>query len=87
MQPVITRFTSFRDRSKFYKARKNIKEALGYGVSLDLTSNRLKLPKEARNMVEEVDSICFACSDINCNLRVLTTNGKQLEFTNKNDVG
>ena len=73
IQPIIVRFTTFRDRTKFYKARK-------YGVSLDLTVDRLALLKDARKLVENEDGIRFAYTDINCKLRVLTKTGKHISF-------
>ena len=77
-QPIIVRFTTFRDRTKFYKARKGIQEK--YGVSLDLTVDRLALLKDARKLVENEDGIKFAYTDINCKLRVLTKTGKHIFF-------
>ena len=86
VQPIIARLTTFRDRTVFYQARKNVKEAYGYGVSLDLTKDRLALLKQAREMVKEVDGIKFAYSDINCQLRVLTSTGKHWAFDTKDDL-
>ena len=48
-QPIIVRFTSFRDRTSFYKQRKNIRGK--FGVVLDLTFDRLSLLKEADHML------------------------------------
>ena len=86
VQPIIARFTTFRDRTALYRARKAIKESSGYGISLDLTYDRLTLLKEARKMVEKVDGIKFAYTDINCQLRVVTKNGKHLAFNTVDDL-
>ena len=86
MQPIIARFGTFRDRTIFYRARKAIKETSGYGVSLDLTSQRLGILKEARILVENVEGIRFAYSDINCILRVLTSDGQHLAFNTIDDL-
>lgn len=86
VQPIIARLTTFRDRTIFYRARKNVKETYGYGVSLDLTKDRLDLLKQAREMVEQVEGIKFAYSDINCQLRVLTSTGKHWAFDTKDDL-
>ena len=79
-QPIIVRFTSFRDRTRFYEARKDIKSKFKYGISLDLTKIRLGLLNEARKMVDNVEGINFVYSDVNCNLKPLTSNGKHLSF-------
>ena len=86
LQPIIVRFTSFRDRTRFYKARKDIKDSCKYGVSLDLTKTRLSLLNEARDYVKDVPGIKFAYSDINCNLRVFTSNGRHLLFESMCDL-
>ena len=86
VQPIIARLTTFRDRTIFYRARKNVKETYGYGVSLDLTKDRLDLLKQAREMVEQVEGIKFAYSDINCQLRVLTSTGKHWAFDTIDDL-
>ena len=77
-QPIIVRFNTFRDRTKFYKKRKYIPEK--FGVVLDLTKERSELLKEARVLIQNVNTIKFAYADINCNLRVFTTSGKHLFF-------
>ena len=79
-QPIIVRFPTFRERTVAYRARKTLKQTHKYGVSLDLTKSRLDLLNSARNMVQEVEGIKFAYSDINCHLRVLTVGGKHLMF-------
>ena len=80
-QQIIVRFTSFRDRTKFYRGRKVIKEKYGVGsVGLDLTGERYSLLKEARTLTNNVEGIQFAYSDVNCNLRVFTTSGEHLIF-------
>ena len=79
-QPIIVRFTSFRDRTLFYKARKQVKERFSCSISLDLTAERYSLLKYARKKVENVAGIKFVYSDINCSLRALTADGKHLFF-------
>ena len=86
IQPIIVRFTSFRDRTVFYRARKEIKKKSNYGSSVDLTFDRLAILREARKVVESVEGINFAYADINCNLRVLTKNGKHLSFNSITDL-
>ena len=85
-QPIIARFTSFRDRSTFYQSRKNLKNLRGYSVSLDLTYDRHQLLKQAIDYVEDLASIKFVYSDINCELRAFTACGKHLKFTSIADL-
>lgn len=79
-QPIIVRFTSFRDRTIFYRSRKVIKDKFKCTISLDLTMDRYALLKYARNKVLNVDGIKFVYSDINCALRAFTEGGKHLVF-------
>ena len=85
-QPIIVRFSTFRDRTIVYKARKDIKSKFNCGVSLDLTKSRLGILNRAREMVENVDGIDFVYSDINCNLRAFTKNREHLKFDNIYDL-
>ena len=79
-QAVIERFPTFRDRTLVYRARKTVNVRKKVGVSLDLTQRRLKLLKEAKTMVENVDNIQFVYTDVNCNTRVFTRDGEHLLF-------
>ena len=79
-QPIIVRFKSFRSRTKFYRNRKAVKDKLKYGIALDLTSDRYKLLQRAKEAVDGVDGIQFVYTDINCELRVLTSNGRHVKF-------
>ena len=85
MQPIIARFTSFRE-TNLYKNRKVFKDESKIGISLDLTGDRLKILNEAREMVKDVEGILFAYSDVNCNLRVLTASKKHLAFNSIADL-
>jgi chaperonin cofactor prefoldin len=85
-QAVIVRFTSFRDRTVLYRARKEIKKKSNVGFSLDLTKHRLDLLKVARNRVEGIEGIKFVYSDVNCSLRALTAEGKHVLFDSIEDL-
>ena len=82
VQAIIVRFTTFRDRTKFYKLRKQLKEkgATFSSICLDLTYERLGLLNQARDIIADVESIKFAYTDINCNLRVFTVGGDHKLF-------
>ena len=79
-QPIIVRFSTFRDRTKVYRKRKAIKEKFNFGVSLDLTKSRYDDLKKAIDRCENVEGIQFVYTDINCNLRVFTSQGKHVKF-------
>ena len=71
---IIVRFTTFRHRTLFYRARKNLKSAK---VKLDLTKSRFDLLKRANNHVKEIRAINFCYADVNCRLRVKFHDEKQ----------
>ena len=77
-QSIIVRFTTFRHRTLFYKARKKLKNNVR--VKLDLTKRRYAILREAINLVEEKDGVNFVYADINCRLKVRFTNGVERFF-------
>ena len=79
-QPIIARFSTFRDRTLFYKKRKELKEKDKIGVSIDLTTERLSLLRKAREHIKEKVCVKFAYADTNCNLRIFTDSGKHIGF-------
>ena len=72
---IIVRFTTFRHRTLFYRARKNLKS--GFKVKLDLTKSRFKFLKKANNHVKEIPAISFCYADVNCRLRVKLHDAKE----------
>ena len=72
---IIVRFTTFRHRTLFYRARKNLKS--GFKVKLDLTKSRFNLLKKANNHVKEIPAISFCYADVNCRLRIKFHDAKQ----------
>ena len=73
-ESIIVRFTTFRHRTLFYRARKNLKNAK---VKFDLTSSRLDLLKRPNNHVKEIRAINFRYADVNCRLWVRFHDEKQ----------
>ena len=73
---AIIRFTTFRDRTAIHRARKDIKNKLKYGISLDLIPSKLTLLSEARKLIDGVEGIHFVYSDINCYTRAFLKNGQ-----------
>ena len=71
---IVVRFTTFRHRTIFYRARKNLKSAK---VKLDLTKSRFDLLKRANNHVKEIPAINFCYPDVNCRFRVKFHDEKQ----------
>ena len=72
---IIVRFTTFRRKILFYRARKNLKS--GFKVKLDLTKSRFNLLKKANNHVKEIPAISFCYADVNCRLRIKFHDAKQ----------
>ena len=72
---IIVRFTAFRQRALFYRARKKLKS--GFKVKLDLTKSRLNLLKKANYHVKEIPAIRFCYADVNCCPRVKFHDAKQ----------
>ena len=83
-QPIIVKFKSFENRTKFYRGKKAIKEAVG--VSLDLTKTRLGVLTEARKLIVDETGIKFVYADINCQLRFFTDQGKHISFNSIADL-
>ena len=73
---AIIRFTTFRDRTAIYRARKDIKNKLKYGISLDLIPSKLTLLSEAKKLIDGVEGIHFVYNDINCYTRAFLKNGQ-----------
>ena len=74
---IIVRFATFRHRTIFYRARKNLKSLK---VKLDLTKSRFDLLKRANNNVKEIPDINFCYADVNCRLRVKFHDEKQADI-------
>ena len=74
---IIARFTTFRHRTLFYRARKGLKSAK---VKLDLAKSRSDLLKKANNHVKEIRAINFCYADVNCCLRVKFHDEKQKDI-------
>ena len=71
-QSVIVRFTSWRDRTLVYRARKDS----GLVISLDISKARQDLLYKVRSeLVERYPDAVFAFADVNCNLSVKFASG------------
>ena len=72
---IIVRFTTFRHRTLFYRARKNLKS--GFKVKLDITKSRFNLLKKANNHAKKIPAINFCYADVNCRIRVKFHDARQ----------
>ena len=68
VQSIITRFTTFRHRTLFYRNRKKLGD--GVKIKLDLTKHRYRTLQGARDVADKVNSVKFVYADINCRLKV-----------------
>ena len=82
---IIIRFTTFRHRTMFYRAKNKLKR--GVRIKLDLTKSNYALLKRANDHVKEVPSIKFCYADVNCCLKVKFNdeNQKDIFFSSFND--
>ena len=67
---IILRFTTFRHRTLFYRARKNLK-------SRCIVKSRFNLLKKANDHVKKIRAISFCYADVNCHFRVKFHDAKQ----------
>ena len=75
---IIVRFTTFRHRTMFYRAKSKLKN--GTRVKLDLTKSRLTLLNKANEHVQNIPSINFCYADVNCRLKVKFKDAKQKDM-------
>ena len=82
-QSIIVRFSTFRHRTRLYRARKTFKSSR---VRLDLTKIRYKLLGDARMMVEKNPKVSFVYADINCRLRLRPMKGDDISFESMEEL-
>ena len=75
VQSVIVRFTTFRHRTLFYKARKQLKNNVR--VELDLTKQRYGVLQDAIKLIDGKAAVDFVYADINCRLKVRFSDGDE----------
>ena len=85
-QTIIFRFSTFRDRTIVYRARKDIKKNYNYRIFLDLVPSKLTLLSEARELIKDVEGIQFVYSDINCYTRAFLKSGEHVLFSSLSDL-
>ena len=77
VRPIIVRFTIFRHRTMFYRARKNLSKN---GVHIHLTKERFTLYQKARDLVKSKKFVKYVYVDVNCRLKVKFENNKESIF-------
>ena len=83
VRPVIVRFTTFRHRTVFYPARKNLSKN---GVHLDLTKERFTLYQKARDLVKSKKFVKYVDVDVNCQLKDKFENNKESFFSSVSEL-
>ena len=83
---IIIRFTTFRHKTMFYRAKNKLKR--GVRVKLDLTKSRYDLLKRANDHLKELPFIKFCYADVNCRLKVKFNdeNQKDIFFSSFDDL-
>ena len=84
VQSIIVRFTTFRHRTLFYKARKKLKKNVR--VKLDLTKHRYFILQEAVKLIDGKDAVDFVYADINCRLKIRFRDGNEEFFESIEDL-
>lgn len=72
---VIVKFTTWRDRTAVYRARRVIKQNHGISIQPDLTKARLQLLKSAQSLCLQSSDGQYAFADVNCRLGIKLRQG------------
>lgn len=72
---IIVKFSTWRHRSALYRARKEIRQKLGYTIQPDLTKTRLDLLNQVKALCETSNVAVYAFADINCALGIKLKTG------------
>ena len=80
-QAMIVRFTSWRQRTSVYRARKNNNNT-ATKISLDLTDSRRKLISKVSDNCGKFSNADFAFGDVNCNLCIRFKDNTYRHFGN-----
>ena len=83
-QSIIVRFSTFRHRTLLYRGRKKIKNNVK--IKLDLTKNNYSLLNKARGLLEDRDDFKYAFADVNCRLKLRSSNDEEHVFENIDDL-
>ena len=76
-QTAIVKFSTFRQRTLFYRARKKLKN--GVKLHINLTKQRFNLLLDAQSFVQGKNNIQYVYADINCNLKIrFRDNGEKI---------
>ena len=74
---MIVKFTSFRDSTKVYRARKKLNDVK---IRFDLTKKRIVLLNKAAEIANKYSCVQFVFADVNCNLAAKRKNGGFIFF-------
>ena len=80
---IIVRFSTFRQRTLFYRNRNKLKNAK---IGLDLTKNRYKIFTDAIDFVKAYKNVDYVMIDINCRLKEFFKNCRSSFFDNVSDL-
>ena len=83
VRSVVVRFITFRHRTMFYRARKNLSKN---GMHLDLTKERFTLYQKARDLVKSKKFVKYVYVDVNCPLKVKFENNKESFFSSISEL-
>ena len=76
-QTIIVKFSTFRHRTLFYRARKKLKN--GIKLHIDLTKKRFNLLLDAQSFIQGEENVKYVYADINCYLKIrFSDNGEKI---------
>ena len=76
-QAIIVKFSTFRHRTLFYRARKELKN--GIKLHIDVTKKRFNLLHDAQSFIQGRENVKYIYADINYNLKIrFSQNGKKI---------
>ena len=76
-QAIIVKFSTFRHRTLFYRARKQLKN--GIKLHIDPTKKRFNLLFDAQSFIQGEENVKYVYADINCNLKIrFSDNGEKI---------
>jgi len=85
-QTVIVKFSTWRHRTMFYRARKSEScKKKKIKIYIDLTKRRLQLLKDAREKVKNWENVEYVFVNVNCQLSLKLKNSDQSQLFNDLD--
>ena len=83
-QAIIVKFSTFRHRTLFYRARKKLKN--GINLHIDLTKRRFNLLLDAQSFIQDKENVKYVYDDIHCNLKIRFSDNSEKIFPSMGEL-